>query len=44
MISLGQGEQRGGPDESGIINKELRKALQPGTERRNYSRAAVLVG
>ncbi|KAF8800162.1 hypothetical protein BYT27DRAFT_6837253 [Phlegmacium glaucopus] len=41
---LDQGEQRGGRDESGTINnKEVRKALQSGTER-NYSCAVALYG
>lgn len=39
---LDQGEQRGGQDERGIINDdELRKALQPGTER-DYDRSVAL--
>ncbi|KAH9841009.1 uncharacterized protein C8Q71DRAFT_701269 [Rhodofomes roseus] len=39
---LDQGEQRGGQDEQGIINDdEVRKALQPGTER-NYDRSVAL--
>lgn len=39
---LDQGEQRGGQDERGIINDdEVRKALQPGTER-DYDRSVAL--